>query len=168
MSNSSGLFISLIFHSEACAPDAAPVSLLCLKSKYWAGITWGEEERVAVASLSAFLSASLSAFLPASLPVPLSASLWASLWASLPASLWASLPASLQKLPAPLGRASSSWGMAAVNKCGVFPPDEHGKGGGKGLREKCWSANETCVRQGFSAAALQLCCQLRTNSQHGH
>lgn len=96
----------------------------------------------------------------ASLPVSLLASPH-----SIPVSITPSIPASL---PAPPGHTSHSWGMAAGNKCGVFLPDKQGKGGGKGLREKCWSANETCVRQGFSAAALQLCCQLRTNSQHGH
>lgn len=157
MSNSLVLFISLIFHSEACAPDATLVSLFCLKSKYWAGITWGEEERVAVAPLWASL--------PVSLPV--------SLWTSSQSTLVNITPlhpcehhptASLQKPPAPPGHTSCILGMAAVNKCGVFPPDKQGKG----LREKCWSANETCVSQGFSAAALQLCCQLRTNSQHGH
>lgn len=74
MSNSLVLFISLIFHSEACAPDTAPASLLRLKSRYWAGIRWGEEEKVAVASLLASLPVSLSAS-PHSIPVSISVSI---------------------------------------------------------------------------------------------
>lgn len=51
MSNSSVLFICLIFHSEACTTAAAPASPCRPQTKRWAGRTRGQKASVAAASL---------------------------------------------------------------------------------------------------------------------
>lgn len=86
----------------------------------------------------------------------------------------ASLPASLPKnpryppaawlgeLPAPSGHGSTCRIISVNKRSGFFPSAENGSGGGKGLRGKCWSANETCVSQ---AGVRRSCSSLSLSDQ---